>query len=427
MYEVYLLDEDFTIIHSSGAFGNKLTAMRLTNFINTIPTFRFSFLPDNPANSLLRLMVTRLRIVRTVDDEVIFEGRVVDYQGTIDSDNTHIKSYIAEDMRGVLNDSRPPSFSFKGTPGELIRKLFEHHNEQVEDWKQFALGDCELDSYIIYPDENTPINQPLSVGDKATISPNAKYIWNSDGARLNMSSLVKGVTHTIDTVGTTGVFADKYRLVHPNSAWGVSGWVQREDIMEARVFSETTTTTYTATTQPVSGILAPGTKVTIKESATVYYNDSYTSVTVPIASFIRQSTSLTVGSFNRDRYALYDSGEHVAWISKSDVISGTVHVTVDKPTKHPHIEQKRVIEVEINGGTTWENIMNHVIESVGGEIEREVVEGVNTLHIRNEIVRESETPIEFFLNMQDLQEAIDASDIVTKLRPIGRKAVIDSE
>ena len=436
MFEVYIINEDFTTIHSPSINGAKLTSMSLVRELNTIPIFDFSFLPDNPASALLRLRITQIRIIRTTDRKEIFEGRVVDYNGEIDTENKRSKSYTAEDMLGVLNDSRPPHFTFKGRPSELIQKLLEYHNQQVEPWKQFQLGDCEVDNYHYYPDStevegNTNIN--LSIGDNATIKAEAQYIWDDNGTRYNMASSVKGVTHTVDAVGSTGVFEGKYRLRHPTPAWGVSGWVLAEDIAEVKSYNASNEvnvmTMNTASNEINTTVMNTGdgrqipknTKVMIRDGATNYYWDSYSTTPYPILSYIRNSTNLTVIEYNNNRYALYDNGVLIAWISADDLLVGSTPVQPSTPDKPDSLVKNRIIEVEIAGGTTLDNVFEHVIDSVGGEIMRTRVEGVNTLNIYNEISRESDTPIEFYLNLQELQESIESSEIITKLRPVGIK------
>lgn len=429
MFEVYIVNEDFTSIHNPSTTGVKLTSMNMVREINTIPIFDFSFLPDNPADALLRLRITRIRIIRTKDRKEIFEGRVVDYNGEIDTENKRSKSYTAEDMLGVLNDSRPPHFTFKGRPSELVRKLLEHHNRQVEPWKQFQLGDCEVDNYHYYPDSTEveeDTNITLSIGDNATIKAEAQYIWDDNGTRYNMAPSVKGVTHTVDAVGSTGVFKDKYRLRHPIPAWGVSGWVLAEDIAEVKSYTtsngvSTMLMNTMATNTGGERQIPKNTKVMIKDSATSYYWDSYSTSHYPILSYIRNSTNLTVIEYNNNRYALYDNGTLVAWISANDLITGSTPVEPSTPDKPDSLVKNRIIEVEITGGTTLDNVFEHVIDSVGGEIMRTRVEGVNTLNIYNEISRESDTPIEFYLNLQELQESIESSEIITKLRPVGIK------
>ena len=287
-----------------------------------------------------------------------------------------------------------------------------------------------MDNYHYYPDSTEieeDINITLSIGDNATIKAEAQYIWDDNGTRYSMAPSVKGVTHTVDAVGSTGVFEGKYRLRHPIPAWGISGWVLAEDIAEVKSYTTSNEVrtmvmnTMATNTGGDKRQIPKNTKVRIKDNATSYYWDSYSTTTYPILSQIRNSTSLTVIEYNNDRYALYDNGVLIAWISADDLLVGTIPVEPSTPDKPDSLVKNRIIEVEITEGTTLDNVFEHVIDSVGGEIMRTRVEGVNTLNIYNEISRESDTPIEFYLNLQELQESIESSEIITKLRPVGIK------
>lgn len=427
MYEVYLINEDYTVIHSADISDVKLTKMGMTLEINAITVFSFSFLPNNPAYALMSLNKTRLRIVRMTDNKEIFEGIVNVYDGSIDTDNKTEISYSADDVIGVLRDSNQPKFSFKGKVSEFIKKLFENHNNQVEDWKQFELGICEVDTYRVYPDGDTPVNQELGLGDKATIKPTTKYIWNDAGTRLNIASSVLGVTHTVATVGS-GTFAGKYRLRHPNTAWGISGWIQAEDIVEVYNINGESGVQTMSVSGGTTGRLESGTKVKIKDSVTLYYWDSYTTTrTFSIPDYIRASNQLTVGAWNNNRYALSNQGVGVAWIGENDILTGTQPINPPKSNQPGHIVKTRIIDVEVDHGSTWDVLMEHVIDSIGGEITRTKTEGIHTLNILNQIGIESDLPIELEYNIQEIEESIDATDIVTKVRAIGKPPTEDTE
>lgn len=391
--------------------------------INTINLLEFSFLPNNPATVLLELNKTRLRVLRLKDSKTIFEGYVTQYNGSINTDNeTHI-SYSADEITGVLTHSDQPKFSFKGKVSDFVKKMLENHNSQVEGWKQFQLGRCELDTYTVYPNDETPVNLELLVGDKATIKQTTKYIWNSDGVRLNIASSVLGVTHTVEVIGTTGVFAGKYLLRHPNAAWGISGWIQSEDIVEIYNY-ESTMSALSTNTSSANRIV----KVTIKQDATVYYWDSYTNNPTNIPSFVKSSTELTINKdqYRNNRYVLYRQGVPIAWINENDILIGGKIIdlpVIDKPNS---IQKTRIIEVNIEYGNTWDNIIQHVIEKIGGEIVWRLDEGVYTLDILNKHGEESDLPIALEYNMQEIQETIDATDIVTKVRAIGKPPTEDA-
>ena len=410
MFAVNLINDEYTEIHSPVS-DVKLTAARLLRSINEVEDFSFSFLPNNPANGLLQPMVTRLVVTRLFDNKELFEGRVTSRDSSIDANNRSEQTYSAEGIIGVLRDSHQPAIEFEGSPSGFIELLFGEHNGQVEDWKKFQLGVCEVDTYRFYPDENTITDVVLDNGDSATIKPTTKYIYSSatSTTALNISNLVLGVTHTVVGDLTNG----RYLLKHPNPAWGNSGWVAAEDIVE----------TYIASGGSVgNGSGGSVRHVRVKESATVYYVDSYTTVGVPIKEQIRSDVNLTIGNKNNGRYALYSSGSPVAWINEYDLIFGSSSVEPYQSAKPNFIEEKRVIKVESQGGQTFELLMQHVIDEIGGEIEVVKEDGVYTLNIREQIGVDSDLMVAWNFNIQDFQEAMDGRDIYTQMRPYGNRA-----
>lgn len=103
------------------------------------------------------------------------------------------------------------------------------------------------------------VNRTLVAGASATIKHSAQYVWTDSNQRLYMTTNnVKGRTHTVETVGT-GTFAGKYKLRHPESAWGITGWVQAADIVETTdTWRQITTQYYNSSTSITTVLLLNG-------------------------------------------------------------------------------------------------------------------------------------------------------------------------
>lgn len=84
--------------------------------------------------------INKLTSVITVwdDDEKIFHGRCID----ITEDFYKNRKFNCEGALGYLNDSvlRPYSIS-TDTPGNIFKYYIERHNERVDDYKKFVVGD----------------------------------------------------------------------------------------------------------------------------------------------------------------------------------------------------------------------------------------------------------------------------------------------
>lgn len=96
----------------------------------------------------------RKGIVTVHQDGVeIFRGRVLDDE----TDTYKQKSVYAEGVRSFLNDSLAAPYTFTGTAQQLLSKLIDEHNAQVDEDKRFTLGSvtCERASEAINGLKNT--------------------------------------------------------------------------------------------------------------------------------------------------------------------------------------------------------------------------------------------------------------------------------
>lgn len=93
--------------------------------------------------------IRRRKSIITVhqDGVEIFRSRVMDDE----TDTYKQKSVYAEGVRSFLNDSLAAPYTFTGTAQQLLEKLIEEHNAQVDEDKRFALGvvTCERASETI--------------------------------------------------------------------------------------------------------------------------------------------------------------------------------------------------------------------------------------------------------------------------------------
>lgn len=418
-------NEQYEIAHSHINPRIKLQDTKVELFAdNRMDRFKFAITPDNPAFFMIKEMKTELKIKDISQNEIVFEGRILNRNAS--SKEVTQRVYWAEDVIAYLNDTKQKVLEYEGKPSGLLKKIIDRHNELVMEYdphKQFAVGVCEIDTYKVYVDSDTPTNVNLGIGDSATIKPTTKYIWHDDGRRLNIASSVLGVKHTIDAIGTSGVFQGKYRLRHPNSAWGISGWIQAEDIVEVKTTQNNSQTSVTPT---VSEGYPMGTQVRIKKGDTHYYKSSdgtgRTQIREPWLS--RNYTTATY-SKKYNRYPIVWGGIVRAWANASDLDFGAI-AKPNQPLpgiKPDYIDKERTITASLNyRDSSWDAIMDHLLEPYGAEISWEYVEGVRTVNIRNRVEVESDQRLKIDLNILRMQESLDPSGIVTVLIPEGRLA-----
>lgn len=410
------------MIHSPVNPLIKLTTGYVNQSAKNIDSFDFSFNQSNPADAFIKELKTEVEVIDTATGNLEFDGRIKNRTGTTQINGQTIKSYSADDAIIYLEDSQQFKFSYSGPPKGLLEKLLEHHNNHVEPHKQFAIGLCEIDAYKVYVTDDDPtVNVPLVKGGKATIKPTTKYIWNNDGIRLNIASSVLGVTHTVEAVGTNGVFADKYLLRHPNSAWGISGWIQKDDIIES--LTTTKTESKTGTDYEESSIYVPGTKVRIKKSTKIYYRASDGTGAKPIRPDYLDLT-YSIGSYSalHDRYHLMYMGSGRAWVNARDLEGGsTPPPTESIDVVGSYVMKNRTIEAVIDyNQSTLDAVKENLLTPFNAEIYWEYIEGVRTLNIVYRRVNETDQRISIGLNLITMQENFDPSSVVTRIVPLGR-------
>ena len=180
MYTVYA---DSTCLYNPTIADLAIYNTKVDLELNKSGSFSFSISPTNPyINSIVKL-----KTVITVyeDKDVIFRGRVLDDQENFNKAVT-IK---CEGELAFLNDSTQRPFEFTGTPAELFTYLITKHNEQVDEFKQFKIGQITVtdpNNYINRSD--TEYSKTLDLIKEQLIDSLGGYIWfrhETDGVYID--------------------------------------------------------------------------------------------------------------------------------------------------------------------------------------------------------------------------------------------------
>lgn len=102
--------------------------------LNKAGTLRFKILPGNVMYDGLQKMKTIVTLEQ--DGEEIFRGRVLE---TV-TDKFNQKDVLCEGELSYLRDSLVRPYDFEGKAIDLFRQLVEKHNEQVDEFKRFEVG-----------------------------------------------------------------------------------------------------------------------------------------------------------------------------------------------------------------------------------------------------------------------------------------------
>ena len=105
---------------------------------NKTGTFQFSMPVTNVLYNSLKKMKT---IIAVYDDtELIFRGRILNDE----RDFNNNKLVYCEGELAFLLDSVARPFDFSGSLSQLFAQIVSIHNSQVDEDKQFEVGDCDV-------------------------------------------------------------------------------------------------------------------------------------------------------------------------------------------------------------------------------------------------------------------------------------------
>lgn len=153
-----------TIIHSATALDYEniplLLSGQIKKGINTISTFEFSYLNNNPAYGNLFPLRTLISVTDTLKNKEVFRGRVLSPTDSMESDGAFSYRYLCESELGYLQDSVQKWFKAQDmTIIQFLTYLLNIHNAQVEPYKRFLIGNVTVvnntDNIYYYVDDST--------------------------------------------------------------------------------------------------------------------------------------------------------------------------------------------------------------------------------------------------------------------------------
>lgn len=164
MYEVYIINNDITkLLHSDNVIsekqGLKIIDGKIVEGINTINSFSFSMLPNNPRFNELFSYTTKIYVIKIKDNRRVFYGRVVKPKVSMESDGSFSKTIECEDRMGYLCDSLmdylPEQYwNVKNTTyhedGSIDKRgvlefVLSIHNKKQPDEKKIYVGEVDIE------------------------------------------------------------------------------------------------------------------------------------------------------------------------------------------------------------------------------------------------------------------------------------------
>lgn len=181
MYQVYI---DGTLIHDLRVNGLKLFEPKLSHEVNKAGSFIFTAYPSHPYISMIG---KKLKPIITIEDGsgVIWRGRVLNTEdGFYNQEQCTCEGELA-----FFNDSIVRTYDYSGGLTGYFEFLVSQHNDQVDEEKQFKIGNVTVtdpNDYVHFSSNQFP--KTLSEIKEKLIDKYGGYIWfrhESDGVYID--------------------------------------------------------------------------------------------------------------------------------------------------------------------------------------------------------------------------------------------------
>ena len=189
MYKIYA---DESLIYDSTIEDYKIGKGSISLETNKSGSFTFSVYPDHFFYDSFIKLKTVITVYKS--DKIVFRGRILNDV----TDYWNNKTITCEGELGFLQDSIIRPFSFNGTPEQLLRKLINEHNSQVDEFKRFKIGT------VTVVDPNNYIARSNSGYESALTNLNSRLIEDSLGGYFFITHGEDGT----DPVPTINYLAD---------------------------------------------------------------------------------------------------------------------------------------------------------------------------------------------------------------------------
>lgn len=181
MYQVRI---NGTLIHDLRVDGLKLFEPKLSHEINKAGSFIFTVYPSHPYISMIG---KKLKPIITIEDEsgTIWRGRVLNTEdGFYNQEQCTCEGELA-----FFNDSIVRTYDYSGGLAGYFELLINQHNDQVDEEKQFKVGNVTVtdpNDYVHFSSNQFP--KTLSEIKEKLIDKYGGYLWfrhESDGVYID--------------------------------------------------------------------------------------------------------------------------------------------------------------------------------------------------------------------------------------------------
>lgn len=144
MYNVFITNGTTkTQIHYSD--GTHKVTGKIKQGINSIDSFTFTMLPDNPGYDEVQRCLTLVEVYKGDTGALVYRGRALKPTGAMDASGNANRTWICEGELGYLNDTQQP-YNQADNVQQFFTKALGAHNQQVGDDKKIYVGTFNVQS-----------------------------------------------------------------------------------------------------------------------------------------------------------------------------------------------------------------------------------------------------------------------------------------
>lgn len=141
MFEIFIINGNDTIYIQDKKY--RISSGKINKEVNSIDSFDFTITYENPGWSKIVPFLTWVKVIRTDNGEVVFDGRSLQPENDMESTGAISQSFVCEGRLALLHDTRPYKYeTISGTPKAILTNIINRSNTLSNHYADLNLGQC---------------------------------------------------------------------------------------------------------------------------------------------------------------------------------------------------------------------------------------------------------------------------------------------
>lgn len=141
MFEIFIINGNDTIYIQDKKY--RISSGKINKEVNSIDSFDFTITYENPGWSKIVPFLTWVKVIRTDNGEVVFDGRSLQPEHDMESTGAISQSFVCEGRLALLHDTRPYKYeTISGTPKAILTNIINRSNTLSNHYADLKLGQC---------------------------------------------------------------------------------------------------------------------------------------------------------------------------------------------------------------------------------------------------------------------------------------------